>query len=305
MSNITTTPTFMCFPPISTYFLAFLSLVATPLHFLIIRVLIVRFRLALPRHKILLCLSISDNLQILGAGIVAFIGLGLQLTVTSQSCQVLRQIEEIIATQTHVASSGFIILLAIERYIACIHSLRFYTIVTPSRENFAVVSVWVISILSGLLALHPNQPNYSQLVLSKNVRTRLVYITTTLVSTVVLIFVQARLYRLSRTKLKVTPHNTFGEQKEKDDSTRRQLKLGFAASVVIILYVVCMLPLACLYVYLLLKPKEDLAKTKDALVILILANMFVDPFVYGFGMVDVRQGIKREARNLKKCICRE
>ena len=101
----------MCFPPISTYFLAFLSLVATPLHFLIIRVLIVRFRLALPRHKILLCLSISDNLQILGAGIVAFIGLGLQLTVTSQSCQVLRQIEEIIATQTHVASSGFIILL--------------------------------------------------------------------------------------------------------------------------------------------------------------------------------------------------
>ena len=128
MENNATTATIKCFTPLPVYFLMSLSLVATPLHVLMIKVLIVRFRLALPRHKILLCLSVSDNLQILGIGLVAFIGLGLQPTVTSQSCQVLRQIVELIGTQTHIASSGFIILLAIERYIACIFSLKIHRI---------------------------------------------------------------------------------------------------------------------------------------------------------------------------------
>ena len=264
-----------------------------------------RFRLSLPRHKILLSLSVSDNLRILGAGLVTFIGLGLQPTITSKLCQVLRQTVEIVAMQTNSASSGFILLLAIERYIACVHSLRFYAIVTPSKARFAVISVWVISILSGLLSLHPNEPNYSQMVSIKNARMLLAYSTTVVVTSASLLIIQSRLYRLSKTKLKVGPHNMFGTQKEKDNLTRRQLKLGFSATVVIILYVVCMLPSACLFLYLLFKPKEDLTKAQIAVVILSMLNTFADPFVYGFGIADVRQGMKRECKNFKKRICKD
>ena len=302
MSNATVTSTVSCFSQLPTYSIVALSLLVTPLHFVIIRVLVVRFRLSLPRHKILLCLSISDNLQILEIALIAFIGLKLQLTVNFRSCQVLRQILEIFAMQTHCASTGFILLLAIERYLACVHSLRFHTIVTPSKASFAVVSVWVISILVGLLAIHTDEPNNSDRILSGNARTLLVYITTVLASSVFLTVIQFRLYRLSHTKLKVVPHNMFGCQKEKDDLMRRQFKLGFAASAVIILYVVCMCPMACLSVYLLFNRKEHLTQTKDAVVMLALLNTFFDPFVYGFGMADVRQGIKREWRNLKKRI---
>ena len=264
-----------------------------------------RFRLSLPRHKILLCLSVSDNLRILGGGLIAFIGLRLQPTVTSKSCQVLRQLFEILAMQTKSASSGFILLLAIERYIACVHSLRFYAIVTPSKARFAVISVWVISILGGLLSLHPNEPNYWKFAFNNNARTLLTYSSTIVVTSASLMIIQARLYRLSKTKLKVAPHNMFGTQKEKDDLTRRQLKLAFSASVVIILYVVCMLPSACLFLYLLFKPKEDLAKAQVAAVILSMLNTFANPFVYGFGMADLRQGIKRECKNFKKRICKD
>ena len=123
---------------------------------------------------------------------------------------------------------------------------------------------------------------------------------TTLVTTLVLIVVQARLYKLSRTKLKVVPHNMFGAQKEKDDLTRRQLKLGFAASIVIIMYVVCMLPVACLLVYSRLNPKNDVYSIRTILVFLSSMNTFFDPFVYGLGMADMRQGIKGEFRKLKQ-----
>ena len=302
MSNVTITSTVSCFTQLPTYSIVALSLLVTPLHFVIIRVLVVRFRLSLPRHKILLCLSISDNLQILGIALIACIGLKLQLTVNFQSCQGLRQVLEVVSMQNHCASTGFILLLAIERYIACIHSLRFHTIVTPSRANFAVVFVWVISILGGLLALHPNEPNNSDRILGGNARILLVYIITVLVSSVFLTVIQSFLYRLSRTKLKVVPHNMFGCQKEKDDLMRRQFKLIFATSAVTILYVVCMCPMACLSVYLLFNPKEHLTKAKDAVAMLALLNTFSDPFIYGFGMADVRQGIKREWKKLKQRI---
>ena len=305
MSNLTAATTRVCFSPQPVYCLMSLSLVATPLHFLIIRVLIVRFRCELTRHKILLCLSVSDNLQILGLGLITVIGLGLQPTVTSHSCQVLRQIVEVLLMQTHSASTAFILLLAVERYISCVFSLRVYTIITPSRANFAVISAWVISIFGGLLSLHPNEPNYSRMAMSNNSRILWLYSTTVMVSSVSLSVIQARLYRLSRTKLKVVPHNMFGRQKEKEDLTRRQLKLSFAASVVIILYVVCMFPLACLAIYSLLNPIRDVTNIKQALAFLAMLNTFVDPFVYGFGMPDVRKGIKKECKDFKKRIYRE
>ena len=263
-----------------------------------------RFRLSLPRHKILLCLSISDNLQILGTGLIALIGLVFQLPVTSQSCQVLRQIIEVIGMQTHSASSGFILLLAIERYIACIYSLRFYAIVTPSRANFAVVSVGVISILGGLLALHPYEANYSQIVLSNIPRIRWLYLITVLVSSISLIAVQGSLYRLSRIKLKVVPHDMFGSQKEKYDLIKRHLKLGFSASIVVIMYLVCMLPMACLFVFILFHPQRDLLKVRENVMSFTMLNTFVDPFLYGFGMADIRQGIKKEFKKLKQYVCK-
>ena len=304
MANFTITKPVLCITRKRAAFLLMsLSLVAVPLHFLIIRVLIMRFRLALPRHRILLFLSVSDSLQILGAGLIGAIGMALQPAVTSLSCQVLRQIIEVVGTQTHTASSGFIVLLAMERYVACIHSLRFYTIVTSSRTSFAVVSVWVISILCGLLALHPNDPNYTQDMMGNGARTLLVYIATSLMTTLVLITVQVRLYMLSRTKLKVVPNNLFGNQKEKDDLMRRQLKLGFAASVVIITYIVCILPLACLFTYILLNPTKDMFEAKGVAVPFAMLNTFVDPFVYGFGMADIRQGISRYFKNLKQRFC--
>ena len=138
------------------------------------------------------------------------------------------------------------------------------------------------------------------MVFSNNSRIMWLYVVTVVVSSVSLIIVQARLYKLSRAKLKVEPVIKFGTQREKDDLTKRQLKLGFAASAVALLYVVCMCPLACLFAYLLLNPEKDVAMKKDTVLILAMLNTFADPFVYGFGMADLRQGIKREYTNLRK-----
>ena len=96
----------------------------------------------------------------------------------------------------------------------------------------------------------------------------------------------------------------FGSQKEKHDLARRHLKLGISASVVIIMYVVCMLPMACLSLYILLHPQKDMSKVKQNVTSFALLNTFIDPFVYGLGMADMRQGIKREFKKLRQRACK-
>lgn len=280
--------------------LLILSLTATPFHILIMKILIQRFRLTVPRHTILLWLSISDNFQILSATLLFAVGQVIKPLVRSLTCQVMRQMTDVLAVIGHCASSGCIIALSVERYIACVHSLRLHVLVTSERVTRALVSIGVISIVLGLLVIHPQTPNYSLEVMSNGERILLVFIITVYLSSVILAIIQFRLYRITRSKLKITPHHVMhGTHKEDRDITRRQIKLGIAASVVVVLYIACMFPVACLFAVTLIHPDKEVGQIRAFLVALAITNTFADPFVYGFGMADVREGIKQEFSKLK------
>ena len=282
-------------------FLLVLSITATPLHILIMKVLIQRFRLSLPRHTILLWLSVSDNFQILSATLLFAAGQAIKPSIVSLACQVLRQMVEVLGVIGHCASSGCIIALSVERYITCVHSLRLHVLVTSERVTRALISIVVISIALGLLVIHPQTPNYSTEVMSNGERILLVFIITVYLSSAILAIIQFQLYRISRSKLRVTPHHIHGAQKEGQDLARRQINLGIAASVVVVMYIACMFPVVSLFAYTLVYPGKEVGRIRAFLVALAILNTFADPFVYGFGMADVRKGIKKEFSKLKKC----
>ena len=99
----------------------------------------------------------------------------------------------------------------------------------------------------------------------------------------------------------VEPHGTqFGERKEASILRRRHLKLAFVASVVVVLYVVCMAPLALLVVYELISGGDDsVFVAKPIVSLLALANTLVDPFVYCLGMRDTRKILFKEVNRIR------
>ena len=304
MANHTTILNKKCFSSIpSIPLLLILSFTATPLHILIGKVLIQRFRLTLPRYKILLCLSVSDNFIILCATLMFGTGRAINPSRSSLTCQTMLQAMEVLAMMSRCASSGCIIALSIERYIACVHSLRLHVLITDERVNRALLSICVISIVLGLIVIDPQAKNYTVGVASDRERFSVVFFIIVFLSSIILAIIQVRLYRITRAKLQVNPHQTLhGAQEEGRDLLRHQIKVAIAASVVVIFYIICMFPLACLLLYHLLYPNNDYKNITPFFGALAVTNTFADPFVYGFGMADVRKGIKKEYRKLKNCI---
>ncbi len=219
------------------------AVMASPVYIIMLKILIYRFKLTLPRHKILLSLTISDSIQIVIPAL-------LQLTVfnarvDSNGCQIYRKIVEFTAILTVVSSSGDILLLSWERYVACIHCLRFFKIVTHMKVNAMLFGVWIIAIVCGLLEPGRYKENLTSAIMPFRTTDSIVYIVTVLASSLVLIVVQARLYLLSRSKTKVRPgRNAFGKRAEEHDMRRTQIKLTIVASAIVLLYMACMCPFA-------------------------------------------------------------
>ena len=294
------TISYPCLPIFTTNFAIVLLVVLSPLHTFILITLYRCIFEKFPRHKFLISLSISDNLLITLAGLFAIISRIFHLRTTSTSCQVLRKLVEFSGCMAIVGSSTSIVALSVERYISCVYCLRAHAILTNKRIKIALFTVWTLAIACGFSVLHPSTPNpYPTLM--NSVWHRVLYSATVILSSIVMLVIQVCLYRISRRKLMVEPHGTqFGVRKEAAILRRRHLKLAFVASVVVVLYVVCMAPLALLVVYELISGVDDsVFVAKPIVSLLALANTLVDPFVYCLGMRDTRKILFKEVNRIR------
>eukprot|EP00794_Sanderia_malayensis_P010026 gene10026-11050_t len=222
--------------------------------------------------------------------------------VLSLGCQIVRKIYEYISIVTVVAASGNIIALSFERYVACVHCLRFHVIVTDKLTNRILGCVWIVSLIMGLVDKERYVPNYTEFILPLHTTTNIIYAITVLSSSAILVFVQVRLYILSKKKRRINPHfGLYGRKAEANDMRRHNLKVNIIASAVVVLYVVCMCPLAIYMIGIILFPRDFTLKPRLRLMLCLfsLTNTFFNSFVYGFGLADTRQGIKKEIRAIK------
>ncbi len=280
-----------------------LAVLLGPIQIFICKILIQRLQLGLPRYKILLSLTISDGLQITFTALTQLLGIIFQLEATSFSCQVSRKILEFISIATVITASGSIVALSIERYVACVHCFRLHEIITDKVINRFLCCLWTVGVIVGFLDNKRYERNTTLVALPLTEANNIIYVITVLSSSVIITYVQIRLYLTSKEKNKVQPGANFGRAAEASDLRKRQMKISMVASAVVVLYVVCMCPLAFYMVFNRFKQPEDISSgLRLFCFFLTSANTVVDPLLYGFGMTDTRKAIKKEFKQLKNYI---
>ena len=118
--------------------------------------------------------------------------------------------------------------------------------------------------------------------------------------------IQCRLLVLSRKKLaRVGPGTKFGREAEMADFRKKQIKVAFVASIVVVAYIICMFPMGCLSLYELIHGNIAYSSWKGNLEMLLVVNNFADPFIYGIGTVDARRAVLKNLRKIKNFITRQ
>ncbi len=286
-----------------TTFFTVMTLIELPINMLLFKVLLKDSRLDLPRHKILLSLAISDYFQIAFITLLQFIGTASNLKTTNRACQVVRKTMEVTVVVTTIATSGSILALAIERYVACIHCFRAHEIVSEKRVKRAVVGIWIFGFICSVCDKERYQANFLQVAFPLTRAFKILYTIVILTSSAMLLFIQFRLYKESHRLMKVRPDtsNNFSSSAEANNMRRNQLKVSFIASIVIVMYVICMCPLAFYIVATEIQQNQEATlDIRQTVIGLNQINTFADPFVYGVGMSDTRKAMIREMQHLKQ-----
>ena len=298
MVQANTTHIYECISKSIGNFIVTISLFALPFHILMIKVLISDLHLNLPRYKILLCLSISDAMQIFVTSFCVTIARVFSLTTGSSLCHISRKILlfniSVTITISSLATAG----LSLERYVACIHSFRLHYMFTRKRILFCTLCGLLIGIAFGSTTITVKDITRQQFVVDDNQAMKILAVVVVLPTTILISAVQYRLFVFSRKMLAtVGPGTIHGRKTEAADYRWRQIKVTFVASIVAITYMVCMFPLSCLSIHELVSCSNSYSLVHYTVRVLAVANNFINPYVYGFGIADLRKALLKKVKS--------
>ena len=277
-----------------------------PFHVLMIKVLLIDLRLALPRHMITLSLSISDFLQIF----VSFLCMGIMLIFNLRravgACDILRFIMFFNFAMTLVVSSLSLIALSLERYVACIHCFRLHEIFTRNRTILGISFIWIVGVIAGIATVAIATKSKYKLILDGNYLMKILAVVIAFPTIFLLACIQYRLLAFSRSKLRrVNPGTMTGSELEMADMRKKQMKISFVASIVVLAYVISMLPVGCLSLVELINGNISSPNISAFLKGLSIVNNFADPYIYGLGTVDTRKAILKNLKRIKNFFVRQ
>ena len=276
----------------------FLIVFALPVHLLMIKILYKDCQLALPRHKVMMSLTISDAVQISVMSLTIMSQKAIESSQNKVACKHVLIIAVLCATVTLIVSSLNIVSLSIERYISCIHSLHVYDILTTRRVVSVLSSQWMIGVIIGAITTYLREANQSG---KESMIFQRTTVFTVFPSATVIIVIQLRLLHFSRSKLAtIKPVGAFGNQAEVADFRKKQVKVTFVASIVAIAYVTCMFPLAIIYTWEWHYGVKSKGSWGSLFIPLAMLNTLIDPLIYGVGIVETRKMLWKNVRQAKE-----
>ena len=298
MANESSTEIDTCVIEKTATFQIVLMFCTLPFHLIIIKALATDVRFDLQRHTILFSLSLSDAFVTFGLFILGIVNKTTILTIESSGCTIYRRFTIFIACSTLVVSSVSIIAMAVERYISCVHSFHVHRILTESRVRSWSICTWIMGVVIGILAAFTSHFD-GNIIIPNHSIVQYVYLIFAIPASVFVIVIQVRLFIFSRTKIKrIAPTGAFGVKLELFDYKRKQMKIAFMAGIVATAFVVCMIPLAIVFLYELLSDVTVSSSYRSVCLSLSLSNSFVDPFIYGFGVADTRRKMLRDFKKV-------
>ena len=305
MENATSTVSVKCFPTAISAFIIIVVLAILPFHILMVKVLVFDLRLGMARHKIMLCLSISDTMQLLIIVVGVTVPTIFNFSLSSIGCNIVFSMLQFIIALTIAISSLSIIALSVERYVACVYSFHLHRIFTRERMMYAIIFTWILGVICGALSAIPRSAFKGQNLIRGQILA-VVSVIFIFPTSAVISIIQFRLLMFSRKKMvQVGPSTQFGCQAEIADFRKKQIKVAFVAGIVAAAYMICMLPLACLSLHQLIYGSISNNAIPGILRSLAFMNNFADPYIYGLGMTDTRRAIRKNLKKLKALFRRE
>ena len=272
-----------------------------PFHIFIMKIIVINLRFANPRHIILFCLSISDSLQVTVTAIIIVIKKAIESEDGAQICMSLASTIIFNTSLTYIVSSLTVVALSIERYIACFHSYRIQEWLTNKRIIITLIIFWILGIAGGGFACIPDSKETKQVILANSWHFGDIFLSVTLPVSFVLIVIQTKLFRLSRKKLnRIRPCSVAPSNSDEVYIRRRQIKGAIVSSIIVLSYLICMLPGAGMIIINRYGDgPRDSHLTKLFVIALGMLNTLLNPFIYGFGMMDTRKAMVRELKMIQ------
>eukprot|EP00112_Aurelia_sp_Birch-Aquarium-sp1_P003480 Seg1389.21 transcript_id=Seg1389.21/GoldUCD/mRNA.D3Y31 product="Melanocortin receptor 5" protein_id=Seg1389.21/GoldUCD/D3Y31 len=273
------------------------------LHLLIARVLISKLKLRKQMHKLLLSLSMADLIHMIVFTLSMFILNSKKPHFASATCQNAQAAAKFCFYSMMAASSGSIIGLSVERYIACIHCFQLHSIMTKKRTTASIAFIWCAGLIFGLVAViqvadgniqneQPKNPDFVPLIYANSV---LIFATSS-----ILIFVQARLFVLIRRRIRRIRPGGESRASYQNRSFLQQVKINIAVCAVAVAYITCMLPVALTVHLRSSLGRFELIKAKKIALALLLSNPILEAFIYAIGIRDTWNGIASDFLALKR-----
>ena len=299
MNNSSLTIKFHCKPREFLAPMTILFIAVGPLHVMVLIALVHDLRLQLSRHIIMLSLSISDGLQIAAFFITALISKVFSLVEGDVACFVTKKAILFTGIVTITTSSFTIVLLSVERYVACIHSFHIHEILSQKRVLFMLSLIWITGIGCALSSVFHQPIEIFHSKFGDEYLPGLLVSLAIMVSFPIIMIIQMRLLLFSRSKLmQVRPARAFGQTAELADYRKCQIKVTFVAGIVAVTFVVCMLPLSVMFLYESLNNVLVPVGIKRYFLLLTFLNNLADPIIYGFGVKDSRRCLLRRMRTI-------
>ena len=299
LNNSTVLREFPCVPA-SSRNMILVCFPALPVHAFLLWILIRKIPDVLPRHMLIKMLCISDLLFFL-SGIVLLFGQILALSPLSLECRVMKTFVLLQGLISFLVSSGTIIGLSIERYVACVHCLRLHTIVTARRVNIGLAVLCFIAFSQGLICVLFLPATNSSNITPRSPPSLLSYtvVLPVYITTLVLIVTQTRLYIICRQKMRISPHGPFTGRAESNRFFNNEVKLAVSTGALAGYYIVCLLPLSTSYLHSIVYGERFSVKIHWLFALLACTKILFEPFLYGFGMADIRGKLVVQLLRLK------
>ena len=265
-----------------------------------IKILIKDVEISIPRHQIMLSLSIIDGTQIFAATVATVVLKVLGLTTESSVCSILRGVIVFGASLTIVVGSLTLVTLAIERMTICMYFLKYRRLFSRKRTKYVLCSYWVIGLIISVITTATNDKQKAVTVIGDVTSIAIISVLFIIPSAVIIAIIQFRLFTFSRARMaRTVPTAASINQSAVPNFRKRQLRIAFVAGIVSVAYIVCMLPLAMLYFFQLVGLTDKNPSVQSALIGLAMVNTLADPFIYGFGMAQTRKAL---IKVMKSCL---
>ena len=293
------TTIYTCFPTSTGIASLSVSMVALPLHILLIKILVKDTGLSLPHYQIMLTLTLSDALQISAGSIITVVVMALQLTTESYTCGLLRDITVFTSSLTVFVSSLAVVTFAVERKIICMHFLKYRRIFKRTRTAKLLYCYWLFGVLIATIAALKNDGKKAETSINETTSFQIVCAFTVLPSATIIIIIYSHILLFSRGKImQVAPSSDSSKLRAVATFKQKQLRIALVAGIVCIVYVVCMVPLSLVFLLELTNVNDNRPGIKKVLIMNGMLNTLADPFIYGIGMIQTRKILFRILKGL-------